>query len=297
MKQDAAGHEHQPALLGGIIAAILTPASPDLTIEVSRLIAHARNLLADGCTRVSTFGSTGEGVAFSSAQKRDANRALIAAGVGPHQMLPAIMATSVATAAEELGDLAAMGCRHVLVLPPFYYRTASLAGLVSYFEAVYQLAGRPTVDFVLYNIPAMSGVTISHELVRALQAGCGANISGVKDSTGNVESGLAYVKAFPDLAIFTGDDRVLPHLLRAGGAGMIGGLPNLYAKDLVSLYGATEPSDAQRLATLAAERIVDIDARGGISALKHGLADALDDPEWKRSMPPLGAEFRAEPVK
>ncbi|MGV8951241.1 MAG: dihydrodipicolinate synthase family protein [Cypionkella sp.] len=293
MRYDHAAKPQQAASVGGIIAAILTPVTPDLNIDLTRLVAHARSLLAEGCTRVSTFGSTGEGVAFSTTQKREAHRALIAAGIAPDQILPAVMATSVATAAEELADLAAMGCRHVLVLPPFYYRTAPIEGLVSYFEAIYQLAGRPAVELVLYNIPAMSGVTISHELVQSLQAGCGAPIAGVKDSTGNIESGLAYVKAFPDLAIFTGDDRVLPHLLSAGGAGMIGGLPNLYASDLVKLYGATDPKEAERLATLAAERIVQIDANGGITALKRGLAASLDDPQWQRCMPPLDTAFRA----
>lgn len=279
--------------LGGIIAAILTPVRADLAIDDARLVAHARRLLEAGCTRVSTFGSTGEGVAFSSAQKRAAHAALLAAGIRPSQLLPAIMSTSVAAAAGELADLAAIGCKEVLILPPFYYRTTPLEGLVAYFEAVYEMAGRPEIRFVLYNIPAMSGIVISHDLVRALSAGKGAEILGIKDSTGDVVSGLAYVEAFPELAIFTGDDRVLPHLLRAGGAGMIGGLPNLYASDLAALYRATDAIETSRLAALAATRIEEIDATGGLLALKARLAGVLADPEWRRAMPPLGTGFGA----
>ena len=139
----------------------------------------------------------------------------------------------------------------------------------------------------------MSGITIGHDLVRALQAGDGAPIAGIKDSTGDLASGLAYVRAFPELSIFTGDDRVLPHLLHAGGAGMIGGLPNLYARDLVALFETREGEEAARLAALAAERIAHIDATGGLLALKSGVADRNADPEWRRAMPPLGIEFRA----
>jgi 4-hydroxy-tetrahydrodipicolinate synthase len=193
--------------LGGIITAILTPVRADLSIDTERLVAHARDLLAKGGSRVSTFGSTGEGVAFSSPEKREAVEALLAAGIRTDQLLPAIMTSSVGTAAQELADLAELGCREVLVLPPFYYGSPSVAGLVSFYEALFERAGRPNVRHVLYNIPAMSGVTITHDLIRALRAGKGAPIAGVKDSTGNIESGLAYVKAFPDLAIFTGDDR------------------------------------------------------------------------------------------
>ena len=283
--------------LGGIIAAILTPVHADLSIDTARLLAHARKLIADGCTRVSTFGSTGEGVSFSSDQKNAANQALLAGGVRPDQLLPAIMVSAVDTAARELKDTAALGCRHALVLPPFYYRNATLEGLVSYFEAVFERAGRPAVSFVLYNIPAMSGITITHDFVRALQAGKGAPIAGIKDSTGDLASGLAFVRAFPELSIFTGDDRVLPHLLDAGGAGMIGGLPNLYASDLAALYRTREGDEAVRLAALAAERIAQIDATGGLLALKAGLADQNTDPAWRRAMPPLGTEFRAGHAK
>jgi 4-hydroxy-tetrahydrodipicolinate synthase len=279
--------------LSGIIAAILTPVRDDLSIDTDRLIEHARNLLRDGCSRVSTFGSTGEGVSFSTAQKQAAHRALLAAGIKPEQILPAVMASSVAQAAEELRDAVSLGCPQVLILPPYYYRGATLEGLVSFFEAVYELAGRPEVGLVLYNIPAMSGITITHELVRALQAGKGAHIAGIKDSTGDIDSGLAFVKAFPKLSIFTGDDRVLPHLLRAGGAGMIGGLPNLFARDLVSLYRLRDGEEAERLAKLAAERIATIDATGGMLALKAGLAEQHKDAKWRRAMPPLDGGFRA----
>lgn len=279
--------------LGGIIAAILTPVRDDLSIDTDRLIQHARNLLADGCSRVSTFGSTGEGVSFSTAQKAAAHRALLTAGISPQQILPAVMTSSVQQAADELRDVVSLGCKQVLVLPPYYYRQAGVAGLVSFFEGAYEMAGRPDAGFVLYNIPAMSGITISHELVRALQAGKGARIEGIKDSTGDLESGLAFVRAFPELSIFTGDDRVLPHLLRAGGVGMIGGLPNLYARDLVSLYKLRNGAEADRLAALQAERIVEIDATGGLLALKAGLAKQHDDAQWRRAVAPLDAGFRS----
>ncbi len=279
--------------LDGIIAAILTPIRDDLSIDIDRLIRHAGNLLADGCSRVSTFGSTGEGVSFSSSQKAIAHRALLAAGIKPEQILPAVMTSSMQQAGDEYSDAVSLGCPQVLILPPFYYRQAGLAGLVSFFEGAHALAGKPDAGLVLYNIPAMSGITITHELVRELQAGNGARIDGIKDSTGDLESGLAFARAFPKLSIFTGDDRVLPHLLRAGGAGMIGGLPNLYARDLVSLYRLRDGDEAERLAALQARRIVEIDATGGLLALKAGLATQHNDPQWRRALPPLDGSFRS----
>jgi 4-hydroxy-tetrahydrodipicolinate synthase len=77
---------------------------------------------------------------------------------------------------------------------------------------------------------------------------------------------------------------------------MIGGLPNLYARDLVALYRATDAAEAERLATLAAGRIADIDANGGLLALKAGLAEQHGDAQWRRAMPPLDGQFRASPT-
>ncbi len=278
--------------LSGIMTAILTPLHPDLSIDINRLVTHARDLLARGGSRVSTFGSTGEGVAFTSDEKRAAVEALLQADIQSHHLLPAIMSPSVGVAAQEMMDLVSLGCSDILMLPPYFYKNPSLEGLVSFYDAVCARAGSPNIRIVLYNIPQMTGVTITHDLVRALQERLGTIIAGVKDSTGNIASGLAYVSAFPDLAIFTGDDRVLPRLLRAGGAGIIGGLPNLYVDDLVALYNDPEGPKAEELAALAAERIADIDREGGLLALKYRLAARTGDDAWRRAMPPLDGDFR-----
>ncbi|HEY4201267.1 MAG TPA: dihydrodipicolinate synthase family protein [Devosiaceae bacterium] len=274
--------------LKGVITAALTPIDDELGIDVPRLAAHIKSVLADGCTMVSTFGTTGEGTSFSGREKRAAHAALLAAGIAPTQLLPAVMACAVDEAAGQLADIADIGCRHVLILPPFYYRQAPLSGLVQYLEALYRRANSPDIGVVLYNIPAMSGITITHDLIVRLKERGVVPVVGVKDSTGNLESGLSYVKAFPELSIFTGDDRVLSPLLKAGGAGMIGGLPNLYAADLVALSKAPEGPEKQRLVELAGARIADIDARGGLTALKADLAKKLSDPNWTRVLPPLG---------
>jgi 4-hydroxy-tetrahydrodipicolinate synthase len=275
--------------LQGIIAAVLTPIDADLDIDTPRLLSHIRSLLNDGCSMVSTFGTTGEGTSFSSREKLAAHQTLIAGGVTPRRILPAIMACALDEGATQLAELAGLGCPYVLVLPPFYYRQAPLAGLIDYFESLYRRAGSPEIGIVLYNIPAMSGITITHDLLRGLIERGVVPLVGVKDSTGDVDSGLAFVRTFPDLAVFTGDDRVLLPLVAAGGAGIIGGLPNLYAADLVAMLQGPEGPEKQRLAEIAAVRIADVDRRGGLIALKNDLAARLGDPTWTRARPPVGS--------
>lgn len=70
---------------------------------------------------------------------------------------------------------------------------------------------------------------------------------------------------------------------------MIGGLPNLYARDLVRLLQALDGPEAAGLAALAAARIAEIDVKGGLAALKAELAGRRSDPERARVVPPLTA--------
>lgn len=273
--------------LRGVIAAVLTPVKDDLTIDVPRLAAHIKTVLAEGCSMVSTFGTTGEGASFSGREKLEAHRGLLQAGISPKHLLPAVMSTSLDEGATQLAEIFSIGCPYVLMLPPFYYRQVSVTGLVAYFETLYRRAGSPDLGVLLYNIPSMTGITITLDLVGRLRDRGYVPVAGVKDSTGSLASGLAFAGAFPDLSIFTGDDRVLSPLVAAGGAGMIGGLPNLYAPDLAALFRASEPSEKERLSRLAAARIADVDARGGLIALKSDLANKLGDPQWKRVRPPL----------
>jgi 4-hydroxy-tetrahydrodipicolinate synthase len=48
----------------GLFVALSTPFTEDRAIDLSRLVAHARQSLADGCTGVTAFGTTGEGASL-----------------------------------------------------------------------------------------------------------------------------------------------------------------------------------------------------------------------------------------
>ena len=269
--------------LKGVIAASITPIAPDLTVDTGRLAAHVGRLLGQGCSFVSTFGTTGEGASLSTRQKLAALEALRAAGADLGRQIPAVMTPSLDDAAAMLAGLDALGCRAALILPPFYH-PAGEDGIAGWFEALVERAAPARIDLLLYNIPQLSRVRFTPDLVRRLLARHGGRIVGLKDSTGNVANGVMLAQSFPELAVFTGDDRVLPSLLAAGGAGMIGGMPNLFARDLVALCATPDRAD---LLDRQARRIAAVDAMGALVALKAALAQALGDEAYARPLPPL----------
>lgn len=273
--------------LTGIICASVTPVTARFGVDAERLAMHCERLLSNGCSFVSTFGTTGEGASFSTGEKIAALRALRDAGADMSKQIPSVMTPSSDEAGRLIAEIAALGCRGALVLPPFYYGSATEEGIVAFIETALERAGSPELDILLYNIPQFSRITFTPSLVSKLVSRFGARIVGIKDSTGNLASGLELATSFPQLAVFTGDDRVLPDLLAGGGAGMIGGMPNIFSRDLRSLYEAPAAESSATLKANAAARIQAVDGNGALTALKATLATLYRDQEWSRCMPPL----------
>ena len=273
--------------LKGIVAAAITPVLDNNQIDSIRLAGFCKTLLSEGCSYVSTFGTTGEGASFSTRQKLSALETMAQNGVDMAQQIPAIITASFDDAGQMMSGIAALNCRAALVLPPFYYSGISDEGVVDYFEAVIEAAEDPNIDILLYNIPLFSSVLFTPELVAKLLHRFGSKIVGIKDSTGVMADTIHLAKTFPELAVFTGDDRVMPALVEAGGAGMIGGLPNIFARDLNALYGAPSGPESGKLKAVAAKRIEAVDSLGGLLAIKAAIAAKTKDPEWRRAAPPL----------
>lgn len=272
---------------GGIITATITPLSSARQIDADRLAHHCNVLLGEGCSFISTFGTTGEGASFSADQKIDTMKKLEEHGLEMSRFIPAIISSSFEDAGKMLAANQALGCAAALVLPPFFYTDISDEGVIEYFEAMLDVAGNPEIPLLLYNIPRYSGTHFTPKLVEKLVMRFGSQIVGIKDSTGNLDNGLTLVKCFPDLSIFTGNDRVMPHLVAAGGAGMIGGMPNLFASDLVKLFASIGDSLATDLLERAAKRIEIVDSNGGLNVLKAAAAHKYGDNAWCQVAPPL----------
>ena len=275
--------------LKGVVAASVTPVTKDGAIDTKKLARHIANLHEDGCDFVSTFGTTGEGASLGSAQKAAALRELADLGVDMARQLPAVMTPTVEDAAMSLRMAGELGCRAALVLPPFYYPFWTDAGIVDFVSAAVERAERdaPPVDLLLYHIPQFSRVPYSPELVHMMIERFGDRIAGMKDSSGNRDHGVMLATEFPQLAIFTGDDRVLPDLMRAGGAGIIGGMPNLFARDLGEVVRDPDSAAARDVSIKAARRIEVLDGNGGLAAIKAALAVYNDDPALAQVLPPL----------
>lgn len=272
------------AKIGGLVAATLTPFDDRGMVDVPRLHTHVRTVLSEGCDRIVLFGSTGEGASISVGDKIAALGALIDWGISPDLIILGVMENDAKAAERSLKAAADLKLSAALLLPPYYYPTSD-AGIINFIE---QACGtkEPDLDIILYHIPQLARVGFSHSLLKRIVDRFGGRILGIKDSAGIYAHTLELVYAFPDLAVFTGTDTDLPPLLDAGGAGMIGGLPNINARGLRQIM---ETSGQERdAASIVASRLLRVvEDNGGISALKAITAARYQDEAWLTTLPPL----------
>jgi 4-hydroxy-tetrahydrodipicolinate synthase len=277
----------------GVLAPVVTPFDGALRPDPDRLVAHCRALLALDCG-LAVFGTNSEGNSLSVAEKIDLLDAMIDAGLPPERMMPGTGACALPDAVTLCAHVARRGCGGGLVLPPFYYRTASDEGLFAFFSEVIQRVGDPRLRLYLYHIPPVAGIGFSLELYERLITAYPEVVVGTKDSSQDDAHTQLLIERFPGFAVFPGNEMNLAAFMRAGAAGTISATCNVNAAAIVDLYrnAAAPDADARQAAV---NRVRATLARFPmIAAMKSVLAEAYGDPAWRTLRPPLEALGEAD---
>ncbi|MCG5476401.1 MAG: dihydrodipicolinate synthase family protein, partial [Sinorhizobium fredii] len=119
--------------------------------------------------------------------------------------------------------------------PPFYFKGVSDEGLFAWFCEVLEMLGTAAGGVILYNIPSVTQVTLSVELIARLNQALPGVVTGVKDSSGDWAYTQKLLAAHNDLAILIGDERYLAEGVHLGAEGAISGLANVCPQPLLGL--------------------------------------------------------------
>ena len=267
----------------GFWVATPTPLSADDSVDHVRLARHVFQLFAKKVDGVVLFGTTGEGTSFSAAERLATVEALLKAGIPASRMglgggFPALT-DSVALTRSAL----ALGLRHILLLPPYFYRDASAEGIENAFAAILDDVADDRLRATLYHIPQTSGVGVPASVAASLRAHYGEVVAGLKDSSADFTQFQAFRAAAPDLAITVGNEVDIARAVAQGGAGTICGLGNIVPHLVRAMLdgGDAEP---QMRAVLSV--IGDLPFT---PALKAILAAQTGDAGWLRVRAPLRA--------
>lgn len=273
----------------GLWPALLIPVTADGAVDTGRALAHARRMLDAGCDGVTLFGTTGEGPAFTTTERKALLTALMAGGIRADQIVVTTSASALPDAIELGRHASSVGCHRQMFMPPFYFRHPPAAGIIESVSQVIRGIGDPRLKLLLYHIPGLSSVSFSHDAITTLAARHPGVVIGVKDSSGDLAHGLALAKAFPALAILVGAEQHVAATMQAGGSGSINGLANIAPRLLRRIIDAPDqvsPADVRLvddlLALLGCQPTMPF-----VCVYKTMLAEQTGDDAWLHVRAPL----------
>ena len=221
-------------MIKGLIAPLLTPFDDNLNLDQSLYNDLAKHLLATGVSGLAPFGTTGEALSVSHSERKVALDGLVKAGVDPAVMIPGTGLCNLPDTIDLCQHAVGLGCAGVMVLPPFYFKGMSDAGLYDYYTQLIAGVNDQRLKIYLYHIPQVSGVGLSIDLVKKLHADFPEAIVGIKDSSGVWDNTKALLE-IDGLIVYPGAELPIIEAIRLGAPGCISATANLNGTDIAEV--------------------------------------------------------------
>ncbi|MEO8121250.1 MAG: dihydrodipicolinate synthase family protein [Rhodoferax sp.] len=273
----------------GLWPALLLPVSPSGELDTARAVAHAKRMLAAGCDGVTLFGTTGEGPAFTVAERKALLESMIGSGILADQIIVTTTALALGDAIELGRHASRLGVHRQMLMPPFFFNQPRDAGIIEAVSQVVRGIGDDGLKLLLYHFPFMSTFGFSHSAIAELVHRHPGQVMGVKDSGGDLEHSLALVKAFPNLSILVGAEPHVAPAMQVGGSGSINGLANLapgLMRRVIDAPTHVSASDEQLMASLLGLLSIRPNMPF-VGAYKAVLAEQTGDDFWLNMRAPL----------
>ncbi len=216
--------------LGRVLTAMLTPFTPDGSVDYAQAKRLAIALLDSGSEGLVVTGTTGEAPTLTMPEKmrlwtdvKDAvgARGAVIAGAGDN---------CTADSIEFSREAARTGVDALLLTVP-YYNKPTQEGMYRHFAAIADAVDLPCIP---YNIPGRTGVNMTAETqVRLSRIG---NIVGVKESSADMAQIARIIEeAAPDFKIWSGNDEDTFNIIALGGYGVISVATHLVGRQVAEM--------------------------------------------------------------
>jgi len=225
----------------GVMPAITTCFTDDLSVDHRFMAEHSRWLLDNGCTGIVALGSLGEGATLSFNEKLEVLRTCVRAVGQRGPVVASISALSTSEAVALAKAATDLGCDGLMVLPPYVYK-GDWREMKAHVAAV--LEATP-LSCMLYNNPVAYDTDFLPEQIEDLAA-LHENFEAVKESSTDVRR-VSAIRALLNerLEISVGVDDAVLEAIGVGATGWVAGLANALPRESVELFncGINRESD------------------------------------------------------
>jgi len=221
--------------LAGVYAAAVTPIKPDSSLDLEAVPVLFKFLATRGCHGIVLFGTTGEGPSFSPTEREVLMRAAceVRASMPGFRLLAGTGTPSLSESIDLTKLAFDLGFDGVLVVPPYYFRSATDNGLFAWFSEVIKKAVPSNGHLLGYHFPRVAGIGFSMGLLARLKDAFPTQFAGIKDSSHDSDLARHLGAEFgSDLVVLTGTDSYLQLAMQNKAAGCITAPANLLSPDL-----------------------------------------------------------------
>ncbi len=127
----------------GVFTASLTPMNKDLSVNHTLLVDHLNWLLQNGSKGICLLGTTGEANSFTVEERLEVIDQVVDGGINPQRLLIGTGCCAFPDTIKLTKYAVERGAGGILMLPPYYYKDLSEAGILDYFKLVIGKVNNP----------------------------------------------------------------------------------------------------------------------------------------------------------
>lgn len=224
----------------GIIPPIITPLTPQRTLDVEGLRRLIDFDIAGGVSGVFAMGSSGEAMMTSRETWLETLRHTVEHVAGRVTVFCGVIDSSTVRVIEDIKAAEQVGATHMVVAPTFYLQNTCQDEILRHVETV---AASTRSNIVVYNIPGMTHANILPETMRRIAEI--DNVVAYKDSCADWEQlqRALFLLEDRDIAVFNGAEELCAVAMLFGAQGCVPGLANFFPKMFVDMRTAACAGD------------------------------------------------------
>ena len=231
------------SLFEGVATALITPFSPDGSVNYAKLEELINKQIEDGVDGLVICGTTGESATLTEKEHMDVIRESVKFVNGRVPVIAGTGSNCTQTAIEMSKEAEEYGADGLLLVSP-YYNKATAEGLYEHFA---DTANAVKIPVILYNIAGRTGINIEPETIYKLARDI-KNIVAVKEASGNI-SQIAKIAALTkdlDFDIYSGNDDQVVALCAMGGRGVISVASHIIPKQMHDMVISFRAGDTKK---------------------------------------------------
>jgi 4-hydroxy-tetrahydrodipicolinate synthase len=222
---------------GRVLTAMVTPFSPDGSIDYDVASKLAQFLVAEGSEGLVVAGSTGEGSSLTDDEKLNLFECVAEAVTVP--VLAGSTFANTAASVALTKRVKATGVAGVLATTPAYVRP-NQSGIAGHLGAI---ADCTPLEVMLYDIPPRTGRKIASSTTINLVRNH-PNITALKDASGDLTSAAHTKSVLGDaLTIYSGDDSMTLAFMAIGAVGIVSVVAHWAGPEVAGLARAAGHGD------------------------------------------------------